>query len=102
MFLLTIEEINGEFEYFHHMLLSTIDGISDKELIEDFYGEGAVGDDAAHQYRKGFYWVWGDLLACVQSIKSLTEDESPTLMKFLFGSRGQLLVGRQMEYGDGE
>ena len=99
MFLVTIEEINGEFEYTHHMLVATADGISNKELIADFYGEGAISDDVAHQYRKGFHWVWGELLARVQSIKSLTEDEAATLMKFLFGSMGQLLVGRK---GDGE
>lgn len=83
MFLITIEEINSEFEYIHHMLLPIVDGSSDKELIEDFYGEGSVGDDVAHQYRKGFYWVWGDVLARVKSTQSLTDDEAATLIKFL-------------------
>ena len=83
MFLVTIEEINGEFEYTHHMLAATADGISNKELLEDFYGEGAVGDDVAHQYRKGFHWVWGELLARVKSTQPLTDAETATLAKFL-------------------
>jgi len=79
MFLITIEEINSEFEYTHHMLLPIVDGSSDKELIEDFYGEGSVtGED-----RKRFYWVWGDVLARVKSTQSLTDDEAATLIKFI-------------------
>jgi len=30
MFLITIEEINGDFEYTHHMLEPTMDGKSDR------------------------------------------------------------------------
>ena len=79
MFLVTIDERNGEFEYTHHMLLPTVDGISDKELIEDFYEEAILTWKAP----KGFYWVFGEVLARVQSIKPLTDDEAATLIKFL-------------------
>jgi hypothetical protein len=80
MFLVTVDERNGEFEYTHHMLLPTVDGISDKELIEDFYGEGST---KAWEAPKGFYWVFGEVLARVQSIKPLTDDEAATLIKFI-------------------
>ena len=79
MFLVTIEEINGDFEYTHHMLLPIVDGSSDKELIEDFYGDGSVTEKDL----KGFYWIWGDVLARVKSTQSLTDDEAATLIKFI-------------------
>mgnify|MGYP005994690097 CR=1 FL=1 len=79
MFLITIDERNGEFEYTHHMLVPTMEDSSDKKLIEDFYGEASVTEEDL----KGFYWVWGELLARVQSIKPLTDDEAVTLIKFL-------------------
>jgi len=95
MFLVTIEERNGEFEYTHHMLMPSLpkpndlaDVINDKPMLEDFYGEDSVGEEDV----KGFYWLWGEqyrtvpskrLLARVVSIQSLTDDEAATLVKFL-------------------
>ena len=100
MFLVTIDERNGEFEYTHHMLVPSLIDFVDTQALEDFYGEGSVyGGGEVDEAPKGFYWVWGELLARVRSTQPLTEDEAATLMKFLFGSMGQLLVGRK---GDGE
>ena len=79
MFLVTIDERNGMFEYTHHMLVPTMEDSSDKKLIEDFYGEGSVTEEDF----KGFYWVWGEVLARVQSIEPLTDDEAATLIKFI-------------------
>ena len=79
MFLITIEEINGEYEYTHHLLEPTMDGKSDRKLLENFYGDESITEKGL----KGFYWVWGEVLARVQSIKPLTDDEAATLIKFI-------------------
>jgi hypothetical protein len=80
MFLITIVEKNGEFEYTHHMLVPTLEGTSNKELISQFYGD----DDVDEEFQVGgYYWVWGELLARVKSTQTLTDDEAVTLIKFL-------------------
>ena len=80
MFLITIEEVNGDFEYTHHMLVPTLEDTSDKEILSDFYGDGDVEEGSL---KEGFYWVRGELAARVKSTQPLTDDEAVTLIKFI-------------------
>ena len=94
MFLVTIDERNGEFEYTHHMLVPSLIDFVDTQALEDFYGEGSVyGGGEVDEAPKGFYWVWGELLARVRSTQPLTEDEAVILSRYLFGSAE--FVGKQ-------
>ena len=79
MFLVTIDERNGEFEYTHFMLVPSLIDFVDTQALEDFYGEGSVGDEEI----KGFYWIYGERIAHVASTQPLTDDEAATLRKFL-------------------
>ena len=92
MFLVTIDERNGEFEYTHLMLVPSLVDFVDTQVLEDFYGEGSVANATwrrqiatadGDEEIKGFYWIYGERIARVASTQPLTDDETITLRKFL-------------------
>lgn len=75
MYLINIQEANGEYEYDHKWLV--VDKKTEREILEDFYGESSVGEE----FNKAF-WIHGEILAFVSEVQEVTEEEAIVLKKF--------------------
>lgn len=75
MYLINIQEANGEYEYNHKWLVS--DKKTERELLEDFYGENSVGEEENEAF-----WIHGQILAFVSEVQDVSEEEAIVLKKF--------------------
>ena len=78
MFLVTIQEANGEYEYEHKWLVS--EDKEERQTLEDFYGE----DSVCEEFNRAF-WIHDQLLAFVSHTQEVTEEEAIVLRKFNIG-----------------